>query len=189
MLTVTSDNQFLRNPHLAEHDHAFYLNTLIGVPDAGAVWLLFDTEAPSLAMQIWQRLPQIVLATAALLMLVIWQMLVRFGPLIPDPDGRRRDIVEHFLAIAHYYLRTGNAAGLPEKTRETVLRRLQRRFPVLAGMQPRAAADWLAAHLDLDAAAIQAALFGDSDEESAIIAQSQIIQQLMLQRQPHDASG
>ncbi len=179
LLTVTSDDQLIRNQRFADHDHAYFLTTLIGPADSGAVWLLYDASVPPMLVSIWRHLPQLVVATVILLLLFVWRLLVRFGPPVPDPESKRRDIREHFFAIGRYYWRIGGAQRLTATTREQMLNRWRRRYPALAGLDERETAEWVAAKINREAADVQSALFGDAAAGGDFVDQTRAIQRLM----------
>jgi hypothetical protein len=147
MVTAASSLRFARNPgyddHFARlgkraqrsigaHDHAeFFLRVLSLTPGSELVvyfrpqrlslWgFLRDHAAPALA------------AAGLLLLLWLWSIIPRFGPVAPDaPPGRRR-LLDHLRASGRYYWVKGLRSRLVVAARDAALRRMARAQPDFA---------------------------------------------------------
>ena len=124
----------------ATHDHAELLWQLLdarrrrascGVycrPERLSLWgFLKEHAAPALA------------AGAALLVLWLWRIAPRFGPVAPDAPPARRRLLDHLRASGRYYWAKGLRARLVVAARDAALRRIARAQPDFAGApQPSA---------------------------------------------------
>ena len=86
LVTVLSDNSFLTNSNIGDHDHALAL-------------------MPSLPELMWRYGPQALIAIGVMLALWLWRMGSRLGPALPPLGRPRRDIGEHLEASANYLWR------------------------------------------------------------------------------------
>ncbi len=190
LLTVMSDNAFLRNGQIAEHDHALYLALLSGAEQGDTVWLLYDTGMPSLGALLWQH-ASLALASAALLLLAwAWSRARRFGPACDEPRGARRSLLEHLDAVGHYAWRNDRAVHLGADSRARVLNNWRRRHPGLASAGAERQPAWIAEHARLPAGAVRAALLDeDAGSEREFIARCATLQRLAVSAQAPRSTG
>lgn len=132
MVTVATTLFFADNRSIGELDHAeflWYLLTLTPSRELVVYWspaklslwgFLKENAAPALA------------ASALLLVLWLWSIAPRFGPVAPDlPPGRRR-LLDHLRASGRYYWVKGLRLRLVVATRDAALRRIARVQPDFA---------------------------------------------------------
>jgi hypothetical protein len=91
-----------------------------------------------------------VLAARALLLVVwLWRIAPRFGPMAPDPAPARRRLLDHLRASGRFQWSAGGAAALAESAREAALRRLARAQTDFAALAPAEQRARIAAQFDL----------------------------------------
>jgi len=180
---VLSDSVFMTNEQIGQHDHALFTALLAGRGN-GRVWLLYDSEVPALPALVWEKAPQAVLAAATLLILLLWHLGGRLGPLLPEQPRRRRDLLLHLDAAAELLWRHGLGDRQLAATRRRVEQAWACRHPQLRGLSAAARVRWIADQTGLDVDAIDAALYRDlgSDDDGALIQATQTLQQLWLAR-------
>jgi len=93
-----------------------------------------------------------------LLMLWLWRVVPRFGPLRADPEAARPRLLDHIRASGMFHWSRGNAAQLLAAAREACLRGIARNHPDLAGLRPEAQVRRFAELTTLSAADIELAL-------------------------------
>ncbi len=115
---VVTTLAFWRNDQIACHDHAHLLRWL-GEGRAG-VWLLFDTQMPSLVSILWQRYTVAVGILLVLVMMWIW----RGGRTRSVPvaqSGPRRSLLEQVRGVARFHWQQGDVRSLMTDLRDSVL--------------------------------------------------------------------
>ncbi|MBK1719602.1 hypothetical protein CKO27_18495 [Thiocystis violacea] len=171
-LTVISDSRFMTNARIGELDHAFLTAWLTRPDGAGKVWLLHDTAMPGLGALLWSRAPEALISALLLLLVWLWSLGGRLGPLIGPPEGRRRDLIEHLDASADFLWRHGHAGQLVETNRRHLLNDWSIRHPEIAQAAPRVQAERIAALTSQPVEALARALFTQSGDAQGFIAQA-----------------
>lgn len=134
-ITILNSMWFMTNGGLGKHDHAEFLNGLLRLaPDRESIAFFNQPEDLSL----WDWLLEhawVVLATGGLaLLLWLWQVGPRFGPIAEDPRRERRSLLEHLRACGRFEWAAKNGPQLAEAARELAWRRIARAHPELALM-------------------------------------------------------
>lgn len=178
-VTVTSDNVFMTNGDIGNHDHALFLTLLAAPPGTGKVWLLYDSDVPSLATLIWRSAPFAVISSLLLVLAAVWHIGSRLGPLIAPPGRVRRDLLAHLQAGADFLWRHGRGGLQLRATQQRVEQAWVRRHPVLRGLSQSDRAHWIATQAGLPPDAVNAALYGRvADPEADFVRISQTLQRL-----------
>lgn len=135
------------NHRIGHQDHAELLWTLIEAyqPDRSRpVTLVSRLSMPTL----WQWLAEsawtALMSGAALVLLWLWRIVPRFGPVRPEPEPARRELGEHLAAAGRYVWRVGGLEAWLEAARESFRNRLALRHPGLAELSPAQQASALA---------------------------------------------
>ena len=178
MLTVTSDNRFLTNPHIAEHDHALFLTLLASPPDDGKIWLLYDSAMPWLGELLWHHAPLALASFLSLVFLFLWNLGARQGPLRPHPAGDRRDLLAHLQASADFLWRHEQGGQLTKVTRERVEQAWLRRHPSLRKLDRAERAGWIAGRAGLVPAAVHRTLYPSTVDASDLVPDAALLQSL-----------
>ncbi len=177
LLTVTSDNDFLTNSEIGEYDNALYLGLLVIDADE-PVWLLYDTNMPSLLALLMQNAPQAITSLAVLVFLYLWYLICRLGPLQEPPGRKRRDLMEHMDAMASYAWRLDRAKSLVANTQTRIEEAWMRKHYYLHSLERSHRSAWVAERAGLSASQVEQALFGSVDDERSLIETAKFQQQL-----------
>ena len=178
LLTVTSDLGFLTNERIGRHDHALFFARLAQPSPGGKVWLLYDSSVPWLGALLWAAAPAALGAAGVLVLVWVWSLGARLGPLTPVPDRRRRDLIEHLDAAAAFLWRHGRAAQLVAATQRRVLGAWQRRRPELRHLTPVSQAAVIAKAAARPAGPVAAALHTQAPDAPAFVEQTRLLKAL-----------
>lgn len=134
-ITVLNELAFAGNSQLGELDHAEFLWQLANLsPGRGAVTFFHSPAKLSLVDWLLQHAPEAIGAAAILLLLWLWRVVPRFGPIAPDPEPARKRLLDHLRASGRFQWAAGGAPALAEAAREAALRALQRAQPDFAAL-------------------------------------------------------
>ena len=156
MVTVVSDLDYLSNGAIGHLDHAQFLWDLVRLHEFAASTsttpsgdagpgvteqqpVLFFSQPDKLSLLSWLRenawAP---LAGGALaLLLWLWRIIPRFGPVTPDAGRDRRSLLDHLRASGRFLWTNGHGTRLLEASREACLRRLARSLPYFRSATPQ----------------------------------------------------
>ncbi|RLJ16819.1 hypothetical protein DJ031_15205 [bacterium endosymbiont of Escarpia laminata] len=188
-LTILSDNRFLTNSRIVERDHALLLALL--TEDQGAVRLLYSANMPSLLTLIWKNAAYAVLSALLLLLLLIWRLTYRSGPILDTGELARRNLLEHLQAGGEYLWKLDRAVALRERSAGIVERRWLQRHPQLARLDQQQRCLWIGQQSGLSAQAVYETLYVVPVEEQKMIQASANLQKLLAALHPdsHRRSG
>jgi len=176
-VTITSDNTIWANQRIDCHDHAYGLWQLVN-PD-GRVWFLINQDAPSLATILWRNASYGVIAGIIALVLWLWALSVRFGPVLVVEQTGRRSLAEHIYASAMLLWRKQQHPQLLNLLRKEILERLDEQHPNLNQASGDERLEFLHQLTGIAQADIKQALFADGlhhpQEFAAAIAHLQTI--------------
>jgi hypothetical protein len=176
-ITVLSDNELLTNDAIGDRDNAWFLSYLVSGEQN--IWLLYSSNMPSLLTLLWRNTPYLVVSAALLLVLFIWHLTQRSGPLLVETTRVRRNLLEHLQAAAGFAWHTDRAELLFSGSQARVEQRWRRRHPVLERLGNEERSQWIANKTGLADKAVLEALYGTPDSEQALIRVSAIQQKLM----------
>ncbi|NEX19192.1 DUF4350 domain-containing protein [Thiorhodococcus mannitoliphagus] len=177
-LTVLSDTAFLTNTAIGEHDHAYFALHLLAPGEGGKVWLLYDSDMPWLGGLLWGIAPYALTSLGVLLLIWLWSLGARLGPLVQAPDRRRRDLIEHLDASGDFLWRHNQTSALVESSRKRILGDWLSRHPDIAHQGPHAQAEAVAAFTGESVERIYRSLFAQPDDARAFTEQAMLLQQL-----------
>lgn len=176
-VTITSDNTIWANQRIDCHDHAYGLWQLVN-PD-GRVWFLINQDAPSLATILWRNASYGVIAGIIALVLWLWALSVRFGPVLVVEQSGRRSLAEHIYASAMLLWRKQQHPQLLNLLRREIFERLEEQHPNLDQPSGDQRLEFLHQLTGITQADIKQALFADGlhhpQEFAAAIAHLQTI--------------
>lgn len=159
LVTVVNGLRFMKNQRIGRYDHAEFAWQLLQFnPRTPVVVVAGRLEAPSLVTWLRESAWYAALTGVLLLMLWLWRVVPRFGPLRADPEAARPRLLDHIRASGMFHWSRGNAAQLLAAAREACLRGIARNHPDLAGLRPEAQARRFAELTTLSAADIELAL-------------------------------
>jgi len=151
-VTVLNDLGFVRNRSIGQNDHAEFLWQLVRFqPGTAAVFVFDNPQRLSLVQWLTDNAWAVLAAGGLLLVVWLWRIAPRFGPIAPDPEPARRRLLDHLRASGRFQWSAGGAATLAEAAREGALRRVARAQPDFAGLSPAERSARLAASFDLSA--------------------------------------
>ena len=159
-LVVATDYDRFAGADLIRQDHGELLITLarMASPKSGFDFIE-SLDIPPWQQLFWNHAPQFILSAAALLLILLWRGLMRFGPVLADPPIDRRAVTEHIEASARWlWLRAPGRHALLAAVRAAVLDRYTRRFPALAKLGPAELANRIASMRNLPIEEVEAAL-------------------------------
>lgn len=161
-LTVLSSADFLRNPSIAQFDHALFLTELL---DGRKLWIVDAGDYPSLPALLWQRQRPAVIAAGLLLALLLWQAGGRFGPVLHERVLARRSLSEHLDAAGRYHWRADRGAALLARLRAEVEARATARHGAWPRLTEAHRVEWLAPLVRLDEAELLSALYAPTPKD------------------------
>jgi hypothetical protein len=123
-------DELVSNGGIADYDHAELASSLLErYQPNGAVVLLTRLGIPTLAEWLEARAPLALASGALLLALWLWNVLPRFGGVVPEPSPDRRDLHEHLLAVGRFVRKQGGGDAWLAIVRSAVKGALARRHP------------------------------------------------------------
>jgi hypothetical protein len=132
-VTVLASFAFMRNEHIGEHDHAAFAWELVQLaPRTSAVLIATRFERPSLTEWLAREARWPLFAACALLVLWLWRISRRFGPVQPPAEPQRRRLLDHLRASGRFLWATHSAPRLLAAAREACLAKIARTRPGLA---------------------------------------------------------
>jgi hypothetical protein len=178
MLTVTADNRFLTNRNIGRQDHALFLALLTSPPGGGKVWLLYDSDIPWLGALLWQRAPFAMVSALCLVVLFLWHLGGRLGPLLPTRAEGHRDLLVHLQASAGFLWRHGQVDRLTEVTRGRIERKWLRRHPSLQELDKDGRSDRIARHVDIAPGEVRQVLYPPKPGSVELVSDTALLQRL-----------
>jgi hypothetical protein len=148
-VTVFNALTAFHNWELGRYDHAEFLHRLL--QDAGAEQVVFIRPWRGglltwFAEHFWKVLPP----GAVLLILMLWMVLPRFGPIQPDPEPARRRLLDHLAASGRLLWSRGERELLAKAAAQGALRRVRAEYPHTAGLSGEMLALFLTRRCGLD---------------------------------------
>lgn len=138
-IIVISNTGWLTNDQLQQRDHAEFLLRLAQLTSAKAKQFLIvrTLDMPRWYQLLWAQFPWGLVVLPLLILLAFWRAVVRFGPILPEPNRNQRALLEHIDASARWLWRApGGSARLLQASRLALRQHLKRRAPELASLPP-----------------------------------------------------
>jgi hypothetical protein len=185
-IAMISDNYF-NNQLLPRQDHAELLLGLAAMKQGGSrdrnVLIVLQGDAVPWYVKLWQAAAPLLIALATLLPLLLWRAASRFGPMLPDPAGERRALLEHIDASGNWLWRAGGGRDvLLAAARQETAALLRRRAPELQPLTEDEQAARLARLCGAGMAELRGALYGPAaTHPAAFTRQIQLLQQVRNQ--------
>jgi hypothetical protein len=132
MVTVAGSLAFARNPLIGTDDNAEFFWYLLDLTPAKELHVFLRQERMSLWSFLKERAAPVLLAAGALLVLWLWSIGPRFGPVAPDLPPARRRLLDHLRASGRYYWAKGLRARLVLAARDAALRHVAHAHPDFA---------------------------------------------------------
>jgi hypothetical protein len=129
-VTTLTDDYFLANDTIGNHDHAELLYRLVGkFGRGGEVTLLWNASYPGLFALLWKHGWTLVLGLVVFVAFWAWSVSRRFGPLRPDDVPERRRLMEHIEAAGRFQLAHDGERALLDAVRNALRARIAERHP------------------------------------------------------------
>lgn len=130
---VVAPQALFRNVMLQDHDNAALLVGLARLNGAHKhVTIVKSRAIVEWTELLWLNYSKLLIALAALLVLLFWAAVRRFGPVLPDPEPQRRSLMEHIAASGAWLWKAeGGRQVLLQAARAELEQTLQRRAPAL----------------------------------------------------------
>jgi hypothetical protein len=104
----------------------------------GPVILVRRIESPSLPAWLWQHAPAALAALGVFLLLWLWRVVPRFGPLQPAVTPDRRSLLEQLRAVGRFYADEKELGRLLHSAREDCSELFHRAAPLVRGLDAAA---------------------------------------------------
>lgn len=170
-LTIAAEfDRLLSNRSLGDHDHAELYWSLLEHYDASPrpqVWVLSRLQMPGLLAWIWEHARAACFSGIILILLWLWQIVPRFGPLRPESPPARRELREHLAAVGRYLWRADCLEALLAPARQRLYSCLALRQPTIAALPVAAQIGALADVTGKPAPRLAAALLGEAPSARA----------------------
>lgn len=134
-ITLFSTLRPFTNRHLGQLDHAELLWHVVGDGRTTDLYLVRHLESVSLPQWLLAHAPFALAATGVFLLLWLWRVVARFGPLAPSPAPDRRSLLEHIRAVGRYYAGERQQPRLLQLLRADCLELFGRVAPLARGLE------------------------------------------------------
>ena len=170
-------DMLVSNDRISDYDHAELVSTLLQrYQPKGAVVLLSRLGIPSLGEWLLAQAPLVLTSVALLLIVWLWNVVPRFGAVVPEPSPDRRELHEHLLAVGRFVRKRGGGQAWLTIVRSVVEGALVRRHPSY-----RPGGDNLvtvAAHTGIPAADLMQAFTGDGTRADRLVITMRALQRV-----------
>ncbi|TWI58532.1 uncharacterized protein DUF4350 [Pseudomonas duriflava] len=126
LITVLTDPWIWQNTQIDQYDNAWLLWYLT---QDSHVTLLYRIDNDNLATLLVTYYPEALVALALLLVLALWHVALRQGPVLPAMPRDRRQLAEHLRASAEFIRRQAGFAPLIHLLQRDIQQRARRRHP------------------------------------------------------------
>ncbi|MDH4654445.1 MULTISPECIES: DUF4350 domain-containing protein [unclassified Pseudomonas] len=126
LVTVLTDGWIWQNRDIDEYDNAWLLWYLT---QDSTVTLLYRAERDSLVTLLGQNFPEALVALALFVVLLLWHVGQRQGPLQAPASRARRQLQEHLRGSADFLLRRSGQSSLLQGLQRDIQRRARHRHP------------------------------------------------------------
>lgn len=158
-VTVITDRRVLHNRVIGDKDHAQFLLGLINLAGyAEKVWLITEDDMPGLYAWLWKHAKATVTCAVILMLMILWSVSRRFGPVIDIKPPTRRRLLEHIQASGWFLWRHQHYEQLLAGMQHNLKHDMAIKHPGIQEMGATSAAARLAGFVDMTAEEIQAAL-------------------------------
>ncbi len=169
----------LSNKSIGQFDHAeLFWKLLQRYQPNGRVILMTHIPLPSLFDWLAENAWAALISAAAVIALLLWRAVPRFGAARPDLPPARREMREHLNAVGRFVWRTEGFARWLEAARTSLRERLVVRHPAIAAMPVPDQAEALSKLTSRPATLIESALAGTARNASEFTAMLRTLKNL-----------
>jgi hypothetical protein len=133
-VTLFSTLRLFDNRRLGKLDHAELLWGVLGNSPSRELFLVRYLDTTSLPKWLWEHAPLALLAAGVFLLLWLWRVVPRFGPLVPGAGVDRRSLLEHIRAVGRFHADQRRQGRLLEVLRADCLELFGRVAPLARGL-------------------------------------------------------
>lgn len=137
-ITVLSTLRPFTNREIGRLDHAELLAQITGAGEPGELFLIRHLESASLLTWLAQHAAAALAALGVFVLIWLWRVVPRFGPLAPSPAPDRKSLLEHIRAVGRFYLDQRELPRLLALLRADSLELFGRRAPHAQGVDAAA---------------------------------------------------
>ncbi|MGD8571631.1 MAG: DUF4350 domain-containing protein [Gammaproteobacteria bacterium] len=174
-VTILSDMDMWRNRSIGDNDHATMLAHILGV-NPGKVWILRNTAMPSLIELMWQYGREAVLAAGLLLLLWLWSLYNRFGPMVIINRQQRRSLLEHLDAVGEFEWRYQRANHILTTVRQELHQIIETYYPQWQKKSSDEQIAWLSKRARIPEQDISQALTANPEHQTSFTRYIKILQ-------------
>lgn len=157
-VTVLTGAAALQWKVLLDADNARFLVALTQLALGDEVWFVSDEDAENLAVLMWRFGWPVIVLTVAVLALLLWRAMTRFGPVAAVPPAARRSLAEQIRGSAEFVIRHRRGTVLLAAQVRALNEAAQRAVRGWAALDARAQHKALARVAQVEPAAITHAL-------------------------------
>ncbi|VAW61755.1 hypothetical protein MNBD_GAMMA10-1239 [hydrothermal vent metagenome] len=169
-LSVLSDLNMFQNYTIDKYDHAAFLYSLSNVQvtsgKPGTFYYSLYEEQASLVQWLWRNAFPMIASLFVVIVISLWMLVPRFGPVINVYQPVRRRFLDHLSASGNYHWRQGNYTYLLNEVRKQLIGQAQLKYPQWTHLSKNDRLTHLSDLSQLQRVAIESALF-DSNVEHA----------------------
>ena len=168
-ITILSDMRMFKNDYIGSYDHAAFLFSLANDQMDSSVngvfyYSLFDNQM-SLYQWLWKNAKPLMLSFIGFIIIILWKLIPRFGPLINIRQPVRRQFLEHLNASGNYHWREGHYNRLLIEIRKQLSNKVKLKHPDWVELSKRDQILHFVELSDIEEVAIEKALFDNSVEQ------------------------
>jgi hypothetical protein len=137
-ITVLSTLRPFTNREIGRLDHAELLAQVTGASEPGELFLIRQFESVSFLSWLGQHAAAALVALAVFVLVWLWRIVPRFGPLAPSPAPDRKSLLEHIRAVGRFHLDQHELPRLLVLLRADCVELFGRRAPQAQGLDDAA---------------------------------------------------
>ncbi len=182
-LTLLSDMRLFKSDYIVKYDHAAFLFLLSGTQlakgESGVLYYSLFENQLSLFQWLWENSRLLVMSFIMFLIVGLWMLVPRFGPLINETPPIRRQFLEHLKASGNYHWRQGNYIRLLTDVRKQLSQQVKKKYPEWSSLNRQDQIMHFSDISQLESAVIERALFDtDVQQENDFIKKIKILEKL-----------
>lgn len=169
LITLLSDIRMFRNDYIESYDHAAFLLSLANDQSEATsnnvfYYSLFE-DSMSLYQWLWENAKPLMLSFCVFIIIVLWMLIPRFGPLINVHKPIRRQFLEHLTASGNYHWRQGHYHRLLLEVRKQLSKKVKLKHPEWTALSKHDQIMHFVELSEIEEEAIDNALFDNSVEQ------------------------
>jgi len=162
-VTVLSDMRIFKNEYIDSYDHAAFLYSLTqgayeNVDTSVFYYSLFEDQM-SLIQWLWQNARLLIISLLVVIVIVLWRLIPRFGPLINVHQPIRREFLNHLSAAGNFHWRQGHYNKLLTDVRINLSHEVKRKKPEWINLNKQDQIEYFSVISQLNTKQVEKALF------------------------------